>query len=40
MVEKPPPHLAEFFGMIIGVFGDKLHDRAFMTDYFRKQLRR
>lgn len=32
----PPPHLAEFFHMVMGHFGEKLHDRAYMTDHFRK----
>ena len=27
---------AEFFASFMGDFGDKLHDRAFMTDYFRR----
>ena len=26
----------EFFGSFMGAFGDKIHDRAFMTDYFRR----
>ena len=34
--EKPPPHMAELFGMVLGDFGAGLHDRAFMTDYFRR----
>ena len=32
----PPPHMAEFFHMVMGHFGEKLHDRAYMTDHFRK----
>jgi len=32
---KPGP-LSPFFATIIGDFGDHLHDRAFMTDYFRR----
>ena len=27
---------AEFFASFMGDFGDKIHDRAFMTDYFRR----
>ena len=27
---------AEFFATFTGAFGDKIHDRAFMTDYFRR----
>ena len=34
--DNPPPHLAKFFGFIRADFGDKVHDRAFMTDYFRR----
>ena len=25
-----------FFQTVVGVFGDRIHDRAFMTDYFRR----
>ena len=32
---KPGP-FSEFFASFMGDFGDKLHDRAFMTDYFRR----
>ena len=28
--------MGDFFGSILRPFGDKLHDRAFMTDYFRR----
>jgi hypothetical protein len=28
--------MGEFFAGILRPFGDKLHDRAFMTDYFRR----
>lgn len=33
---NPPPHMQEFFHMVMGHFGEKLHDRAYMTDHFRK----
>jgi hypothetical protein len=32
---KPGP-FSDFFATFINVFGDHLHDRAFMTDYFRR----
>jgi hypothetical protein len=32
----PPPPLAAFFGSLLGEFGSRLHDRAYMTDYFRR----
>jgi hypothetical protein len=35
-VEAPPEPMREFFGILTADFGDKLHDRAFMTDYFRR----
>jgi hypothetical protein len=28
--------MTEFFNIFLGTFGAHLHDRAFMTDYFRK----
>ncbi len=31
--------MSEFFAIILGGFGEHLHDRAFMTDYFRKHTR-
>jgi len=34
--DNPPPHLAKFFGFIRTEFGDNIHDRSFMTDYFRR----
>ena len=34
-----PGAMAEFFQIVLGNFGDRLHDRAFMTDYFRKHTR-
>jgi hypothetical protein len=34
--DNPPPHLAKFFGVIRAAFGDHIHDRAFMTDYFAR----
>jgi hypothetical protein len=33
---NPPEHMRTFFKSITAVFGDKIHDRAFMTDYFRR----
>jgi hypothetical protein len=33
---NPPPHMAAFFGMLLADFGDRIDDRAFMTDYFRR----
>lgn len=33
---NPPPPMKPFFESILGAFGDRLHDRAFMTDYFRR----
>lgn len=35
-ISSPPPHLAPFFGMLLSEFGERLHDRAFMTDHFRR----
>jgi len=32
---RPSP-FSPFFATILGHFGDRLHDRAFMTDYFRR----
>jgi len=34
--DNPPPHLAKFFGFIRTEFGDRIHERSFMTDYFRR----
>ncbi len=31
-----PGPFSEFFATILGDFGDRLHDRAFMTDHFRR----
>ncbi len=31
--------MSEFFDIIVAAFGDNIHDRAFMTDYFRKHTR-
>jgi hypothetical protein len=31
--------MSEFFSIILSSFGDHIHDRAFMTDYFRKHTR-
>ncbi len=31
-----PPQLQAFFGMVMGEFAANIHDRAFMTDYFRR----
>ena len=31
--------MGEFFAIITGNFGDRIHDRAFMTDHFRKHTR-
>lgn len=31
-----PPEMKRFFASIIGEFGERLHDRAFMTDHFRR----
>jgi hypothetical protein len=33
---RRPGSMTEFFNIFLGTFGDRLHDRAFMTDYFRK----
>lgn len=33
---NPPEHLKEFFETVTGDFGAQIHDRAFMTDYFRR----
>jgi hypothetical protein len=33
---NPPEHLKAFFQSIVGDFGDRIHDRAFMTAYFRE----
>jgi len=35
---RPGP-MSEFFNIFLGTFGEHLHDRAFMTDYFRKHTR-
>jgi hypothetical protein len=31
-----PPPMNEFFGMLFKDFGDKIHDRDFMVDYFKR----
>lgn len=31
-----PPEMKRFFASFIGEFGERLHDRAFMTDHFRR----
>ena len=31
-----PPPMNEFFGQLFSDFGDKIHDRAFMVDYFKR----
>ncbi|MGD0191589.1 MAG: sulfotransferase family protein [Rhizomicrobium sp.] len=31
-----PPHLKRFFDLLSGDFGGRIHDRAFMTEYFRR----
>ena len=36
---RRPGSMAEFFNIFLGTFGDRLHDRAYMTDYFRKHTR-
>ena len=36
MSMNAPPPMRQFFGGLLGDFGDKIHDRAFMTDYFRR----
>lgn len=33
---NPPAPMQPFFQSITRVFGDRIHDRAFMTDYFRR----
>lgn len=34
--DNPPPHLQKFFGFIRSDFAGSIHDRSFMTDYFRR----
>ncbi len=34
--DNPPPHLEKFFGFLRSDFGGNIHDRASMTDYFRR----
>jgi hypothetical protein len=36
---KRPGPMSEFFNAFLSAFGDHLHDRAFMTGYFRKHTR-
>ena len=36
VAENAPEPMRAFFNMVIGEFGDHLHDRAFMTDYFKR----
>jgi hypothetical protein len=36
---RRPSSMTEFFNIFLNSFGDHLHDRAFMTDYFRKHTR-
>lgn len=33
---NPPPQMKAFFTAITGDFGESIHDRAFMVDYFRR----
>jgi hypothetical protein len=35
MAMNAPPPMQQFFGFIRTDFGDRIHDRGFMTDYFR-----
>jgi len=34
-VSRAPEHMREFMNWVIADFGDRIHDRAFMTDYLR-----
>ena len=34
--DSPPPHLAPFFQAVAGPMAGHLHDREFMTEYFRR----
>jgi hypothetical protein len=34
-VNRPPPAMKTFMDWVKSDFGDRIHDRAFMTDYFR-----
>ena len=34
--DNPPPHLKEFFESFTGRLAGHIHDRAFMTDFFRR----
>jgi hypothetical protein len=36
MAMNAPPPMKQFFGFITTDFGDRIHDRGFMTDYFRR----
>jgi hypothetical protein len=36
MAAVPPPAMKPFFSTLTSAFGEHLHDRAFMTDYFRR----
>jgi hypothetical protein len=36
---RRPSSMTEFFNIFLNSFGTRLHDRAFMTDYFRKHTR-
>jgi hypothetical protein len=36
MSANPPPTMKTFFSSITGDFGDRIHDRDFMVDYFRR----
>jgi hypothetical protein len=36
---RQPGPMSEFFHIVLGTFGDHIHDRAYMTDYFRKHIR-
>jgi hypothetical protein len=36
LAENAPPSMQQFFAFLKVDFGDRLHDRAFMTDYFRR----
>ena len=36
---RQPGPMSEFFRIVLGPFGDRIDDRAYMTDYFRKHTR-
>ena len=35
LVDNAPEPMRAFFNMVVSDFGERLHDRAFMTDYFK-----